>query len=253
MSRPLELMALAFSAAASSPQDLDLRRALALAVDRDSILRVLLQRQGEATGSLLPQWITGYGFLFPTSRDLTQARSVLPPYSREPELSLGYPESDRLARSVCERLALDVQAAGIRLRPVPVQSPTPDFATPALLLLRVPIGTLDEKNALMSLASRFDLRLPDQTDWSRPESMFRAERELLKEFRVIPLFHLPACYAVGPRVQYQRPEDIFLTEALHLQNVWLENAGSAGILPGSAGILPALGSQAADQEKGETR
>ncbi len=230
-SRPLELMALSFSSPASAPQDLNLRRAIALAIDRDAILRVLLQRQGEATGSFLPQWISGYGFLFTGSRDLTRARSLLPPLGREPELAVGYQASDRLYRSISERLALDVQAAGIRLHPVPVQDATLDSSNLAVMLVRIPIGTLDERHALMSLASRFELDLPQKTDWSRPESIFKAERELLKDVRVIPLFHLPICYAVGPRVRYQRPEDIFLTETLHLENVWVEGvAGSAGIL-----------------------
>ncbi|MFB3903198.1 MAG: ABC transporter substrate-binding protein [Acidobacteriota bacterium] len=224
-SRPLELMALSFSLPASSPEELDVRRALALAFDRDAILRVLLQRQGEVAGSLLPQWISGYGFLFASGRDLARARSLIPPLGREPEVQVGYPAFDRLARSICERLALDVQAAGIKLHPVPVQDAAVGSSAAAAMLLRIPIGTLDEKWALAGLVSRLGLRLPERTDWSRPESVFKAEREILKDARVIPLFHLPACYAAGPRVRYQRAEDIFLTEALHLENVWLENPG----------------------------
>jgi len=227
-SRPLELMALSFASPAAAPQELGLRRALSLAIDRDAILRVLLQRQGEATGSLLPQWISGYGFLFSATRDVARARSMVPPLGREPELTVGYPAPDRLARSICERMALDVQAAGIRLRPVPVQD-TIDSTAPAAMLLRIPIGTLDEKRALLSLASRLELRLPEQADWSRPGSAFKAERELLRDLRVIPLFHLPVCYAVGPRVRFQRPEDVFLTETLHLENVWVENQVSASL------------------------
>ncbi|RPJ58082.1 MAG: ABC transporter substrate-binding protein [Acidobacteria bacterium] len=229
MSRPLELMALFFSSPPSSPHDLDLRRALALAIDRDAILRVLLQRQGEAAGSLLPQWISGYGFLFDVVRDVTRARSLLPAPGQVPEFSVGYRAADRLARSIAERLALDVQAVGIRLHPVPVQDPPLDSVTPAVMLVRVPIAIVDEKQALAGLASHLGLRLPEQTDWSQPESVFKAERELLKDVRLIPLFHLPVCYAVGQRVRYQRPEDIFLTQPLHLESVWVENQVQASI------------------------
>ena len=224
-SRPLELMALSFASPAASAPEVALRRALALAIDRDAILRVLLQRQGEATGSLLPQWITGYVSLFGSARDLNRARSLVPAAGREPDLIVGYAASDRLARSVTERLALDVQTAGIRLHPLAVQDAN-DSSNPAVMLVRIPIGTLDEKRALVSLASRLELRLPEQTDWSQTESVFKAERQLLKDCRVIPLFHLPVSYAVGPRVRYQRAEDVFVTETLHLENVWLEDAGS---------------------------
>src|SRR5260370_8658367 len=54
------------------------REALALAVDRSAIHRVLLQRQGEISGALLPQWLSGYAFLFPAAPDLGPARPPPP-------------------------------------------------------------------------------------------------------------------------------------------------------------------------------
>ena len=68
------LLALAFS---PRFDDARVREALALAVDRTSIHRVLLQRQGEVSGSLLPQWLSGYAFLFPDSADLARARALM--------------------------------------------------------------------------------------------------------------------------------------------------------------------------------
>ena len=38
---------------------------------------MLLQRQGEVSGALLPQWLSGYAFLFPTATDLARARALL--------------------------------------------------------------------------------------------------------------------------------------------------------------------------------
>src|SRR5260370_15629639 len=52
------------------------REALALAVDRSAIHRVLLQRQGEISGALLPQWLSGYAFLFPAAAHRGRARPL---------------------------------------------------------------------------------------------------------------------------------------------------------------------------------
>ena len=56
--------------------DARIREALALAVDRTAIYNVLLQRQGEISGALLPQWLSGYAFLFPAAADLARARGA---------------------------------------------------------------------------------------------------------------------------------------------------------------------------------
>ena len=44
--------------------------ALALAGDRSASHAVLFQRQGEISGALLPQWLSGYAFLFSAGQRL---------------------------------------------------------------------------------------------------------------------------------------------------------------------------------------
>src|SRR4029077_5103281 len=73
-SSPVRVMALLFSARI---EDARIREALALAVDRSAIHSVLMQRQGEISGALLPQWISGYAFLFPVVADAARARTLL--------------------------------------------------------------------------------------------------------------------------------------------------------------------------------
>ena len=51
-----------------------LRQALALSVERGSIRSVLLQGAGQPTASVLPNWMSGYGFVFPIDTDLPRAR-----------------------------------------------------------------------------------------------------------------------------------------------------------------------------------
>ena len=71
---PVELLALRFSH--SNLRDARVREAIALAVDRDTIVNVLLQRRGEAAAGLLPNWITGYAFLFPATPQVARARQL---------------------------------------------------------------------------------------------------------------------------------------------------------------------------------
>ena len=44
-----------------------MREAVALSIDRTAIHNVLLQKQGEISGALLPRWLSGYAFLFPAN------------------------------------------------------------------------------------------------------------------------------------------------------------------------------------------
>src|SRR5262249_40104968 len=74
ISSPVRLLALVFGARIDDPR---IREGLALAVDRTAIHNVLLQRQGEVAGGLLPQWLSGYAFLFPTAQDTGRARTLL--------------------------------------------------------------------------------------------------------------------------------------------------------------------------------
>jgi ABC-type transport system substrate-binding protein len=68
-SAPVELIALVFSRDLQSPDEGRQRQALALSIDRELLNTVVLQGGGEPAGSLLPNWMTGYVFLFPASID----------------------------------------------------------------------------------------------------------------------------------------------------------------------------------------
>ncbi|MCU1299008.1 MAG: hypothetical protein JWO91_3286 [Acidobacteriaceae bacterium] len=74
ISAPVELMALVFNADRSSREDTHLRELLALSIDRNALNSVVLQGGGESSAALLPNWMTGYGFIFPINVDLARAR-----------------------------------------------------------------------------------------------------------------------------------------------------------------------------------
>jgi MarR-like DNA-binding transcriptional regulator SgrR of sgrS sRNA len=207
-SEPVRLLALSFGARIS---DTRVREALALAIDRAAIHNVLLQRQGEIAGSLLPQWISGYAFLFPTVPDSARARALtgsLPLEARTLSLRV-----DPEWRTMADRIALNARDAGL------VVSPALANANADLRLIEVRITSSDPAEALASLAAA--LGLPEPPRGASAEGLLAAERSYLADFKVIPLFHLPYAYGVGPRVR-GGPGITPLGE-WRFENLWLEN------------------------------
>src|SRR5713226_5248690 len=113
---PAELLILVFDLRRSAVQDVRLRRAVALSIDRGSIVNVLLQKQGEAAGGLLPQWLSGYAFLFPVAADVERAKRLRNELSAAAPLALVYDSDDALARAVAERVAVNARAVGISVQ-----------------------------------------------------------------------------------------------------------------------------------------
>lgn len=188
-SAAVRLLALEFGPDAADPR---VREALALSVDRAAIHSVLLQRQGEIAGGLLPQWISGYAFLFATTPEPARARNLaapLPPAMRALTLSF----QDPAWRAVAERIAVNARDAGLMVTTVQ-GSPTADVR-----LLEVRITSDEPWQALNDLAE--SLGLTGLAHGTSPETLFAAERGLLADYRVIPLLHLPYVYGVGPRVR----------------------------------------------------
>ena len=107
-SSPVRVLALVFSARVD---DARVREALALTLDRATIHAVLLQGQGEVSGALLPQWLSGYAFLFPVTADLARARQ-LAAGARPITLGVG----DPAMRPIAERIAVNAAMRGWRCR-----------------------------------------------------------------------------------------------------------------------------------------
>ena len=187
-SSPVRVLALTFGARVA---DVRVREALSLAVDRAAIHNVLLQRVGEVSGALLPQWVSGYAFLFPAVPDLNRARALiagLPPAARTLSMSV----DDPMWQQVAARIVVNARDAGIALSLGP--SPAADVR-----LTEARVVSADPGRALAAIAASLGLGEPSRGDSA--ESLYRAERALLDGFRAIPLFHLPYVYGVGPRVK----------------------------------------------------
>jgi hypothetical protein len=186
-SSPVRLLALVFG---PRIEDQRVREALALAVDRGAIHAVQLQRQGEIAGALLPQWLSGYAFLFGAAPDLAKARALvasLSPAARNLSISV----ADAATRTIAERIALNAHDAGLTL--------TFSTANSDVRLVEARISSNEPARALAGIAAAF--ALPDPPRAETPEALYNAERSISEGFHVIPLFHLPEVYGVGPRVK----------------------------------------------------
>lgn len=208
-SSPVRLLTLVF---APRVEDARLREALALAVDRGAIHSVLLQRQGEISGALLPQWLSGDAFLFAPAFDVARARSLVAALAA-PARTIPLAVSDASLRPIADRIALNARDAGLVV-PVSVQS-----GNPGVRLVEVGIASSDPSLALAEAAAELGLAEPARSD--TPEALYNAERALLDGFRVILLFHLPRVFGAGPRVK-GGPGITPLGE-WRFENLWVED------------------------------
>jgi len=213
-SAAVSLLALAFTPL----PDARLREALALSIDRAAMHAVLLQKQGEISAALLPQWMSGYAFAFPTASDLPRARALanaLPPAART--LALTYDPAMRAARSLCDRVAVNARDAGLTVQVSP-QNPRADAR-----LVEVRLRSLDPEQALAAIAAALGLPAPSaHAEYgASPAALYESERKLLEGFRAIPLFHLPVLYSASSRVRVYEPPPITRLDDWRFDNVWL--------------------------------
>jgi len=190
--QPMETLALQFDGGRVPAA---VRQALSLSIDRTAILNVLLQKQGEISGALLPRWLTGYSFLFPGERDLAKARQLVPaPQS----LTFGYDRQDPEIRPIAERIAVNANEAAITLR---------QATGPAdVRLVRLPVTANDGWLALHDLSALLKVAPPPPTF-----SPYEAERALIDSSAVIPLFHLPRAWMLSSKVKnWPRFEEVWL-------------------------------------------
>ncbi|HET7840664.1 MAG TPA: ABC transporter substrate-binding protein, partial [Terriglobia bacterium] len=189
-SSPVELMAILFSPGKPSTDDARLRQALALSIDRTAIRDVLLQKQGEPAGGLLPGWLSGYEFLFPAQQDPAAAKKLRAQLPASASLTLGYDADDSLARAVVERVALNARDIGLTVRPASYNSDSAKNVD-ARVVIEPPI-TANFREALAGTAEWLHEPVAQLRAKSATTSeAYEIERALLADARVIPLFHLP--------------------------------------------------------------
>jgi MarR-like DNA-binding transcriptional regulator SgrR of sgrS sRNA len=208
-SAPMELMALVFARERQSAEEAHLRQALSLSIDRGLLNNVVLQGAGEPTGSLLPNWMTGYGFLFSAAANMTPAQEERAQVAQAGVWTLSFDPSDAVERVIAERIVLNASEAGLRL-----QITAGNVAD--IHLVRIPLVSPDARTALAELAAALGLARPRAADSN--ESLFAAENALLQSGRVIPLLHLRSAFAARDIVMNSKEDR---SGSWRLENVWL--------------------------------
>lgn len=218
-SRPVEIIALAFTPNHPAASDLRIREALARSIDRNSIFTVLLRRQGELSAALLPEWISGYAHLFNSAQDLGTAVRLRNQAAALSTLSLVYDGADDLARLIAERVALNARDVGITLQPRP-ESPMFRSFDADVRLVRLRIESPDAASALASIGDALDnATLERARSATNADQLFAVENDALKDFSIIPIAHLPESFSVTPAVHDWM---LGIAGSIDLGNLWLE-------------------------------
>lgn len=205
VSQPAELLALFFTHEAHSEDELHLRNALALSIDSASLNTVVFQAPGEPTGALLPNWLSGYGFIFSSGGVATRPRT---PHSVVWTLSCD--SSDPTARIAADRILLNAKDAGITLQIV--NSDAADIR-----LVKVAVPSSDSQTALAEFARDFQLPAPAFAN-SSVSSLYNAETASLQIRRVIPIVYLRTAVAFRSNVHGLK---LLPDGSWQLDNVWL--------------------------------
>ena len=225
-SDPLELYALQLDTTRPSVQDVRIRQAISLSIDRASIADVILQRQAVVAGSLLPNWLSGYAHLFPIATDLARAKELLIATHRElshpAPVVLIYDSGDEESRAVADRVAVNLKDVGIAVQ-VSAQ-PTAGKKIPAdIRLVRRRITTPDLTMALTDILNSLG---ETAATMENPDQIYEAERAPIDAFRIIPLAHVSESYGLSPQVRdWMAPR----WGGWRLEDVWL------GVVPPSTG------------------
>jgi peptide/nickel transport system substrate-binding protein len=204
-SQPAELLALFFTREARSDEEIHQRNALALSIDSAALNNVVFQSAGEPTGALLPNWLSGYGFVYPAGSVATRPRA---PHSVAWALSCD--SSDPVARIAADRIVLNAKDAGISLQIV-----NSDVAD--IRLVKVALPSADSETALNVLARAFQLPTPTFAN-SSVSSLYAAETASLQSRRVIPLVYLRTAVAFRSNVHGLK---LLPDGSWQVDNVWL--------------------------------
>ena len=213
VSRDMELIALVPSA--NSVQDVRMRQAISAAIDRTSLLNVIFQKQGEVAAGALPDWMTGYDFLFSATQNLALARDLRGQAGQTGTITIGYAAGDGIQQLLAERVVLNARDAGIVMQAVPRNG----NAQADLNMVRLALVSPNAAVALQQITSSIASGTADPTD-ADAEALYRNERDLLSSYRVIPLLYVPRAFAASQRI---RNWTLDATGAPAVTQIWTED------------------------------
>jgi MarR-like DNA-binding transcriptional regulator SgrR of sgrS sRNA len=245
-SAPVTFYGLRFDDAQPAGAAAKLREAMSLSLDRQTMANVLLQRQAEPASALLPQWLSGYAFLFTMETNIDRAKEIrgtLPANmaaSTEP-LRLRVDVPGDLAKLLGERVAVNARQAAILVQVVnrPLArggiNATTASSDPAsgVHLFSWHYSSLSPRVELESMVSTLNFGDSNEAALSStdPEQLYAREKKLLEERRVLPLIALPEYIGLGQKVRDWMPAR---WGEWHLADVWLDYPEPLSAQPGNS-------------------
>jgi hypothetical protein len=214
---------------------------------------VLLQRQALPATALLPQWLSGYAFLFGSSMNLDRAKALR---ASVPVSAQGGGEAVRLRvdavgdlmKLLGERVAVNARQANISVQLVPHATSSinsaPASSAVGLHLFAWHYDSLSPRIELQALAQLMhadaEAKPEPGDELTNPEKLYAQERRLLDEREVLPLLLIPEYVGIAPNVRNWSADP---SGAWRLADVWLEVPDSTTSSPEEApkGRTPAPG------------
>ena len=229
-SAPVTFYGLRFDEAQAAAADANLREALSFSLDRQTMANVLLQKQAEPASALLPQWLSGYAFLFTMETNIERAkeiRATLPANlaAGNAPLRLRVDATGDLAKLLGERVAVNARQAGILVQVVnrAASHTTTTASDPAAgaHLFSWHYSSLSPRVELESMVSTFNMGNANEAAVSAidPEQLYAREKKLLEDRHVLPLVVLPEYVGLGQKVRDWMPAR---WGEWRLADVWLD-------------------------------
>jgi hypothetical protein len=244
-SAPVTFYGLRFDDTPPAAAAAKLREAMSLSLDRQTMANVLLQKQAEPASALLPQWLSGYAFLFTMETNIDRAkeiRATLPANmaaGTEP-LRLRVDAPGDLAKLLGERVAVNARQAAILVQVVNRAAPhgaataTSASGDPAggVHLFSWHYSSLSPRVELESMVSTLNFGDANEGAVSStdPEQLYAREKKLLEERRVLPLVALPEYIGLSQKVRDWMPAR---WGEWHLADVWLDVPEPGAAQPGN--------------------
>ena len=232
---------LRFDETAPAAANANLREALSLSLDRQTMANVLLQKQAEPASALLPQWLSGYAFLFTMETNIERAKEIrakLPAKlaaGTEP-LRLRVDATGDLAKLLGERVAVNARQSGILVQVVnrAVSHATTTASDPAagIHLFSWHYSSLSPRVELESMVSTLNFGSSNEAAMAStdPELLYAREKKLLEERHILPLVALSEYVGLGQRVRDWMPAR---WGEWHLADVWLDLPEQVPAQPGN--------------------
>ena len=242
-SDPATLYALRVDGGQGATSDVRLREALSLSLDRNTMANVLLQKQAEPAAALLPQWLSGYAFLFHADANPERAKELRHSLAAN-EVAGAFPlrlqvdPAGDLAKLLGERVAVNARQSGILVQVINhtvthagAAGPVSSEASSGVHLFAWHYSSLSPRAELDSMFAAYNLTETSDANAASAgrEQLYARERQVLEEWRVLPLVTEAEFIGLSPIVRDWMPGR---WGEWHLADVWLDLPEPAAV-PGA--------------------